>query len=175
VKALSNGNYVVISYTLAGAVTGGMGPAGLRPGLGSHSLVGDSGADQVGAGGVTLLSNGNYVVKSHLWDNGTAYNVGRSPGGMGKPGLRRGLTANSLVGSTTNDEVSGVGVTPLSNGSYVVLSPLWNNAAAAGCRSKSPGEWHQRGFPAPSRHSTAWWAARPVIRSAIWIRTAMEV
>jgi hypothetical protein len=39
--------------------------------------------------------------------------------------------ANSLVGATLDDQVGGLGVVALSNGNYVVASPLWNNGAVA--------------------------------------------
>ena len=38
--------------------------------------------------------------------------------------------ANSLVGSTANDQVGSGGVTVLNNGNYVARSPLWDNGAA---------------------------------------------
>ena len=39
--------------------------------------------------------------------------------------------ANSLVGSTTNDQVGGTALTALSNGDYIVGSSLWNNGVLA--------------------------------------------
>jgi hypothetical protein len=51
------------------------------------------------------------------WGNGTAGSVGTV------------AKANSLVGSTMDDAVGSNGVTALSNGSYVVASPAWNDVA----------------------------------------------
>jgi hypothetical protein len=39
--------------------------------------------------------------------------------------------ANSLVGSTANDNVSSGGALALTNGNYVVLSPAWDNGATS--------------------------------------------
>lgn len=140
VTELTNGNYVVASpffNTAAGslgAVTWGSGTTGIS-GLATsaNSLVGGSGGDQVGSGGVTALSNGNYVVASPLWDNLTIFNAGAVTWGNGSLGTS-GLvtTGNSLVGGTPNDQVGNSGVTALtSNGNYVVLSPNWSRPGAA--------------------------------------------
>ena len=42
----------------------------------------------------------------------------------------RWVPANSLVGSTANDFVGNNSVFPLSNGNYVVVSPIWDNGSA---------------------------------------------
>ena len=47
----------------------------------------------------------------------------------GGPGIIS--AANSLVGSTKNDEVGGDGVTALSNGNYVVSSGVWHTFVGA--------------------------------------------
>src|SRR5262249_56756703 len=39
--------------------------------------------------------------------------------------------ANSLVGSNPGDYVGSFGITPLSNGNYVVFSPYWNSHRGA--------------------------------------------
>jgi hypothetical protein len=84
VTALSNGNYVVGSANWdnagvmdAGAVTWGSGTSGVSGAVtSSNSLVGTTASDQVGAFGVTALSNGNYVVRSRNWDNAGVVNAG---------------------------------------------------------------------------------------------------
>ncbi|MDZ4849893.1 MAG: hypothetical protein SGI77_11390 [Pirellulaceae bacterium] len=139
VTALSNGNYVVRSSqwdngTLidAGAVTWGSGTAGVSGVVSpANSLVGSTASDSVGSGGVTALSNGNYVVISGKWDNDTVMNAGAVTWGSGTAGIS-GLVspANSLVGSTAIDEIGSV-VTALSNGNYVVRSPNWDNGTVA--------------------------------------------
>ncbi|MFO0880918.1 MAG: hypothetical protein U0840_26635 [Gemmataceae bacterium] len=139
VTALSNGNYVVRSLswdngaaTNAGAVTWGSGTAGVSGVVSaSNSLVGSTGGDQVGLGGVTVLSNGNYVVRSAFWDNGIALDAGAVTWGDGNTGVKGVVSAsNSLIGSTAGDQVGLDGVTVLSNGHYVVSSYIWNNGAA---------------------------------------------
>jgi muramidase (phage lysozyme) len=138
VTALSNGNYVVINTnwdngtaTNAGAITWCNGTTG-RTGVvsSSNSLVGSMLNDAVGSGGVTALSNGNYVVRSQIWDDGTAADVGAVTFGNGTTGITGMVSSsNSLVGNSFNDNVGSAGITPLSNGNYVVSSPNWNNWA----------------------------------------------
>jgi Repeat of unknown function (DUF5650) len=83
----------------------------------------------VGSGGVTALSNGNYVVGSPSWND----NTGAATWGNGSTGTSGIVSAaNSLVGSNPKDEVGAnpaLGLQPmldfslLSNGNYVILSP----------------------------------------------------
>jgi hypothetical protein len=138
VTALSNGNYVVDSpdwsngsASTAGAVTFGSGSSGVSGAVSaSNSLVGSTARDFVGALGVTALSNGNYMVDSSLWSNGSASKAGAVTFGSGTSGVSGAVSAsNSLVGSTASDQVGYGGVTALSNGNYVVDSPNWSNGA----------------------------------------------
>ncbi|WP_369406699.1 YDG domain-containing protein, partial [Chromobacterium alticapitis] len=149
VTALTNGNYVVASADWsngsnvnAGATTWGNGSSGLIGTVSPfNSLVGLHANDQVGAGGVTALSNGNYVVSSPYWTNGANANAGAVTWGDGSRSMVAAVSAgNSLVGSHANDYV-GVevypnnsvnnGVTALTNGNYVVASPNWANGGVA--------------------------------------------
>ena len=154
VTALTNGNYVVSSsfwdngaISDAGAVTWGNGATGTSGVVSAaNSLVGSTASDQVGyvyaQASVTALSNGNYVVGSDMWDNGSATNAGAVTWGNGSTGVSGVITAaNSLIGSTTNDRVGISGVTALSNGNYVVGSYNWNNGglAAAGAATWGNG------------------------------------
>jgi len=134
--ALTNGNYVVSSpgwdngaVTSAGAATWGSGTGGIAGAISAaNSLVGSTNNDMVSSGGVAPLSNGSYVVSSPEWDNGAAYAAGAATWGDGTSGVSGMVTvANSLVGSQAGDQVSSLGVTPLTNGSYVVKSPFWDN------------------------------------------------
>jgi filamentous hemagglutinin family protein len=147
VTALSNGNYVVASpfwnngtATSAGAATWGNGSTGIIGVVSStNSLVGSTANDQVGSGGIggekiTALPNGNYVVNSHKWDNGTVEDAGAVTWGSGTVGVMGVVSsANSLVGSTANDQVGNLGITTggsvlvLSNGNYLVKSTVWDN------------------------------------------------
>jgi len=148
VMALSNGNYVVISPEWdngaawdVGAVTWGNGATGISGVVSpANSLVGSTAGDNVGwdgvtwAGweGVTALSNGNYVVRSPVWDNGAASLAGAATWGNGTTGITGPVSAaNSLVGSTSGDRIGYTGIMALSNGNYVVLSPIWSNVGAA--------------------------------------------
>ena len=130
--ALNNGNYVASTYYWngsQGAVTWGSGTSGVTGAVSAaNSLVGSTANDQVGSGGVTVLNNGNYVVSSTYW-NGSQ---GAVTWGSGTSGVTGAVSAaNSLVGSTTNDQVGTYGLTVLSNGNYVVGSAMWNGSRGA--------------------------------------------
>ena len=91
-------------------------------------LTGSQANDQVGHGGVTALSNGNYVVSSYNW-NGSR---GAATWGNGTLGISGGVSAlNSLVGTQPGDLVGYGGITALSNGNYVVRSSSWNGNRGA--------------------------------------------
>ena len=142
VTALSNGNYVVasanwnhgVASSHFGAATWGNGSSGTTgPVSASNSLIGTTTGDKIGIAGVTALSNGNYVVGSGNWNNGTANSAfGAATWGDGSSGITGAVSANnSLIGLTTGDNVAISGVTALSNGNYVVRSPNWNNGVAS--------------------------------------------
>jgi hypothetical protein len=161
VTALSNGNYVVSSPLWdngpainAGAVTFGSGVTGITGVISpSNSLVGTSAADQVGGFGVTALSNGNYVVSSPDWDNGSAADAGAVTFGSGSGGVSGTVSpSNSLVGGTASDRVGYFGVTGLSNGNYVVSSAYWDNGPATnvGAVTFGSGSSGVAGFVSPA-------------------------
>ncbi|MBK9438022.1 MAG: carboxypeptidase regulatory-like domain-containing protein [Chloracidobacterium sp.] len=144
ITALTNGNYVVSSFawnnplsliTNAGAATLGNGASGTA-GLvsASNSLIGVKVNDWIGLGGVTALTNGNYVVRSPNWDNPSPAisDVGAVTWGNGASGTVGMVSAsNSLIGGTANDYVGNSEVTALTNGNYVVGSPYWDNPSPA--------------------------------------------
>ncbi|MDG9924301.1 MULTISPECIES: filamentous hemagglutinin N-terminal domain-containing protein [unclassified Pseudomonas] len=132
---LTNGNVVVTSgywNSSAGAATwmSGTGPTAGVIGSG-NSVVGSTANDRVGSFGVTVLSNGNYVVNSPYWSDGLNPEVGAATWGNGNGGTAGVISAaNSLVGSTAYDRV-GLTSTALSNGHYVVSSPYWSDGINA--------------------------------------------
>ena len=137
VVPLVNGHYVVLSPQLdrngegnVGAVSWGNGDTGSAGVVSiSNALVGSVFNDRVGNGGVTALSNGNYVVVSPDCANGAIAATGAATWGNGNSGVSGAVsTANSLMGSVDIDRIGGAGVTALSNGHYVVASPEWDNA-----------------------------------------------
>ncbi|MEQ9235742.1 CHAT domain-containing protein [Coleofasciculus sp. E2-BRE-01] len=150
VTALENGNYVVNSpfwddpnttrsddptslNTNEGAITWGDGVAGITGVVGANnSLIGTQTDDQVGGGGVTALTNGNYVVSSPLWNNGAVQDVGAVTW-VDANGLTTGSVRldNSIVGSLAQDRIGSGGVTALTNGNYVISSPNWNDNRGA--------------------------------------------
>jgi hypothetical protein len=142
IVVLPNGNFVVVSTNWsngtaanAGAVTFINGRTGLAGEVSmANSLVGSTAGDRVGLRGVDVLTNGNYVVVSTEWDNGSLANVGAATWGSGTQGVVGAVSAlNSLVGASAGDRVgnSGValnnGVVPLANGNYVVSTDGWDN------------------------------------------------
>ncbi|HQU85155.1 MAG TPA: hypothetical protein PKY59_18590 [Pyrinomonadaceae bacterium] len=139
VVALPNGNYVARSpfwnngaITDAGAVTFGFGSSGVTGFISSaNSLVGTALSERAGNSGITVLSNGNYLVANNLWDNGAAIDAGSVTWCSGTNGCIGNVSAaNSLIGTKTNDNVGNLGtVTALANGNYVVNSPNWDNGA----------------------------------------------
>ena len=120
IKVLPNGNIVVTSPDDSAGGVNQRGAAYLFNGTTGalvSSLTGSTVNDRVGAGGVTTLSNGNYVVRSFSWNNGgTAANAGAVTWGNGTSGVTGAISAtNSLVGSTAGELVGAAGVTSLSN------------------------------------------------------------
>lgn len=135
VFVLANGNFVVVSplwdrgsVVDAGAVTLVNGTDGINGEVSpTNSLVGTSAADLIGEAGVVPLANGNYVVVSPRWDEGSV-DVGAVTFARGTTGITGPVTAdNSLIGKITGD-LTSVSVTPLPNGNYVVRSPRWDNS-----------------------------------------------
>lgn len=126
----SNSNYVVTAWDWGtnneGAVTWCSGATGCKDTISSaNSLVG-SPDNKVGNGGIIPLLNGNYVVRSTEWDNGSTTNVGAATFCNGAAGCTGAVSSsNSLVGSLTNDYVSNIGIVGLPNSSYVVISHVW--------------------------------------------------
>ncbi len=142
VVALSTGNVVITSPfdDAGGADAGAVYLFNGATGALISTLRGSTASDQVGASGVTALSNGNYVVRSPYWDNGAIVNAGAATWGSGTTGVTGAVSAaNSLVGSTASDNVGISGVASLSNGNYVVGSASWDNGAIVNAGAVSWG------------------------------------
>lgn len=78
---------------------------------------------------VTVLTNGNYVLATPDWSNGSVAQAGAATWGSGTIGISGEISlANSLIGTTAGDRVGGRALTlALTNGNYVVGSPFWDN------------------------------------------------
>jgi hypothetical protein len=133
VTPLSNGNYVISSpyWDNTGGVDAGaatwVNGAGPVTGVVSstNSLVGTVDGDFIGT--IEALANGNYVVRSHTWSNGSAEGAGAATWGNGATGTVGVVSqANSLVGSENTDQV-GFDVLALANGNYIVMSFMVDN------------------------------------------------
>jgi Repeat of unknown function (DUF5650)/Carboxypeptidase regulatory-like domain len=136
VYILANGNYVIASRSWdnggienAGAATfcnkSAGPPLSITP---ENSLVGSHIGDMTFETGIFPLANGNYVVRTSFWDNGTAADAGAVTLGSGETGVSGEISAeNSLVGTHQNDQIGVGGVYPLPNGNYVVASHSFHN------------------------------------------------
>lgn len=132
VVAVGYGNFVVLSplwnngvFPSAGAATWVNGTTGLTGVVSAdNSLIGTTTGDRIGINGVTVLSNGNYVVASPYWNNGLAGgNFGAITWGNGSSGVAGAVSAsNSLIGSNTCDYAGNAGIFALNNGNFVVAS-----------------------------------------------------
>ena len=92
------------------------------------ALTGSAANDRVSRDGVVALTNGNYIVRSSLWNDGAATNAGAATWCSGSTGVSGpASTTNSLHGTTTFDQVGFENVVPLTNGNYVVQSTVWDN------------------------------------------------
>ncbi|MBF8263003.1 MAG: Cadherin protein,putative collagen-binding protein, partial [Parachlamydiales bacterium] len=136
---IGNGNYVIKSpnwdaagpISNVGAATWGSGTLGVAGTVSAaNSLVGSIALDQVSSGGVTPLVNGHYVVSSPLCDNVAFNSGGAATWGNGGTGIAGVVdVTNSLMGGKSSDQVSSGGIIALTNGHYVVSSPIWDNGA----------------------------------------------
>lgn len=117
------------STILAGAVTWFNGSSGLSGFVtAANSMTGSAAYDRVGQN-LLLLPNGNYLVGSPYWRNGSATEAGAVTFGYAnQPTAGVVSTANSLVGSTTDDHV-GANIIALSQGNAVTWSNVWHNGA----------------------------------------------
>ncbi|WP_426193946.1 YDG domain-containing protein [Massilia sp. DWR3-1-1] len=160
VTLLANNDYVVTSPNFNGArgastlVDGTTGKAKADQSTvvsSVNSLVGSQANDRVGADGIVALKgNGNYVTLSPYWANGSNTSAGAVTWSSGtSPTVGAVSASNSLVGSNTGDRIGsfqynyygynnpavisaeGSSVTALSNGNYVVASPMFNSTRGA--------------------------------------------
>lgn len=93
----------------------------------ANSLVGTKAGDKVGSDGVVLLPNGNYLVRSSIWDDRWIVDAGAVTLCSGETGCTGTVTAsNSLVGSNVYDKVGLQGITLLANSNYVVVTSEWD-------------------------------------------------
>jgi hypothetical protein len=100
--------------------------------LSGNSLTGTTSGDQVGGGGFVNLGSGKSLVFSPNWTNGTASAAGavtwfdNTTGSVGPVG-----SGNSLVGSSTNDQVGGFGSYQFVGSKIAIRSPSWDNTSSA--------------------------------------------
>lgn len=132
VTTLGGGNVLVRSSLWggsAGALTTFNGSTGVSGTLSAaNSLVGAAAGDQIGSGGIQSVTGGKLAVMSPNWGGsmGAVTLLDSTSGGSGVVSA-----ANSLVGSTSGDQVGSGGLQSLSSGKTAVFSPHWNSSAGA--------------------------------------------
>ena len=139
IVVLKNGNYLIANASWKSGSTSNLGMvawASRTSGLSgiisaSNALVGTSSGDNIGSGGITVLANGNYVIGSGSWKNGTMASVGAATWSNGSSGVVGQVSVvNSLVGTNAGDGV-GSKIIALTNSNYVVSTFNWGNYAGA--------------------------------------------
>lgn len=128
---LTNGNYVVVDeeWNGVGAVRWASGDVvSVGRLMTSNSLFGSAGSDAVGDE-VVALPNGNFVVVSPFWNNGSTVNVGAVTWGNGNGGIVGQVSpTNSMIGALQDDRIGSNGIVALTNSNYVIRSELWHTS-----------------------------------------------
>ena len=128
IKVLPNGNFVIVDSYYDDGATANVGAVYLYNGQTKQlisTLKGDQANDFVGFGGITVLANGNYVVRSLQWRYGGSSSKGAVTFCNTNTGVNGVVSAtNSIVGNTFFDNVRGA-IYALPNGNYVICSPGW--------------------------------------------------
>lgn len=129
----------------AGAVTFGNPNVGPVAGVisASNSLVGSSAGDQIGSGFITVFGSSDaprVLVYSPQWDNGSAVDAGAFTVAVPGAGPIAGAisASNSLVGSSTGDQIGSGGVFPITVNigavstvhGFIAQSPRWDHGPA---------------------------------------------
>src|SRR5439155_1919769 len=124
-----------------GAVTWGSGSTGVSGTISdANSLVGSDPGDGVGYNGITLLSNGNYVILSPPW-NGRR---GAATWANGSTGISGTISAaNSLIGSPGG--AGGVSVYSLNYGNNVLQTPNCDDGREEVNRGSGSVVWGRSG------------------------------
>ncbi len=91
------------------------------------ALTGATAGDQVGLGGYVVLKDGSYLIISPYWSLPGAARVGALTHCSATQGCTSVSAANSLIGSTANDQVGYEDVIALDDGGYIAISPNWDN------------------------------------------------
>ncbi|OFW87456.1 MAG: hypothetical protein A3B66_04460 [Alphaproteobacteria bacterium RIFCSPHIGHO2_02_FULL_46_13] len=142
IVTLNNGNYLVISNLWdngatadVGAITWVNGATGMTGTVSAaNSLVGSTANDQIGTDGlmarITELSNGGYVIRSELWNNGAVNDAGAVTYIKDPTIAITGTisSSNSLVGVKSAD-INGTAIIELTNGNFLLGNYNWDNGA----------------------------------------------
>lgn len=130
VAALPNGNIVVTDpfYDAPGPISN-VGAVYLYDGSTGaliSTITGSMASDRIGNAGITVLPNGNYLIKSPLWRAVDGIASGAVTFGDSENGVSGVVSAaNSLIG-LVGDMVGSGGVVVLPNSNYAVISQFWN-------------------------------------------------
>lgn len=140
VKALSNGNFVIISIrdsvngiNSAGSITLVNGTTGAQIGSVLH---GDNADDRMGLSGVFELTNGNFVVASAFDDIAGKTNAGSVTLVNGTTGS---VIGSPIVGDRNFDNIGHSGIYPMDNGNYAIASQYDDVATPSGSFKSNAG------------------------------------
>ena len=123
IRVLANGNIVVVDGQ---AAPGGAVHLYSPEGVLISSLRGGTAGDAIASGGITELTNGNFVFSSPNWDAPGLPEAGAVTWVNGVTGLSGMVSAsNSLIGTGYAQ------ITALTNGNYVVGNRYWNELRGA--------------------------------------------
>jgi hypothetical protein len=157
VYTLPNGNFVVTDYLYDDGALVDVGAVYLYNGITKQlisTLKGEKVGDAIGFGGIEILKNGNFLVKSIGWQNGaSAPAAGAITWVSATAGLNGTVNAtNSLVGTKLSDNIGGSGIIKLPNGNYIVRSKLCDNGGIvnAGAFTFCNGNGGTNGFVSTS-------------------------
>ncbi len=134
VTVLTNGNYVVSDPKFDDNGNPDVGAIYLYNGK-THTLIstlkGASANDHIGEKWTILpLSNGNFIVLSSNWDNGSITDAGALTWVNGVTGLNSVISSsNSLVGTHSGDLLDARIQIPLSTGNIFLISRNWDNGS----------------------------------------------
>ncbi len=142
VKVLPNGNIVVTDpdYNIPGALRAGAvylydGDTGQM----ISKITGSSADDHIANYGITVCANGGYYFRSSLWNNGGAADAGAITFGNPETGVSGTVgAANSMIGTSSNEQIGLGDEYLLSNGNYILSHTQWNGNRGAVTLITSP-------------------------------------
>ncbi|MFK7917957.1 MAG: HYR domain-containing protein [Ilumatobacter sp.] len=136
IHVLTSGDYVVLAGVAPtkgtppiGAATFGSGNTGVTGELSAQRSLLGSTSNDFRLARVEELTNGNFVIVTPGWDDGSAADVGAATLGQAGVGVVGTISSSTSLVGTQQDDGREMGVEPLTNGHYVVSTPWWSNGS----------------------------------------------